>query len=176
MRIITRITGAPVLAAGVLSFAGCASVINDATHSVRVDVRTATGQSIDGAACVAFNDRGTTAFKSGTSQLVRRSAAQLHFACTYPGLPPALGISTSRANAGLAGNLVVGGLVGAAIDHSQGTGYTYPTWIQMEFGKALLFDRTLEKAGQPVTGYAPGNTPPQLVHCPYGANFGSCSR
>jgi hypothetical protein len=160
MKSIGILMGVPVLAAGMLGMAGCASVFIDVTQSVRVDAVTPSGQSIEGAACVAFNDRGMAAFQSGGAQLVRRSASSLHVTCTHPGQPPALGIATSRGNAGLAGNLVIGGLVGAAVDHSRGTAYTYPEWIRVEFGKALLFDRHLEKAGQPVVGYAAGSPPP----------------
>ncbi len=43
-------------------------------------------------------------------------------------------------------------LTGAIIDHKKGTAYTYPTWIQMIFGKSLVFDRTGQKDGQPVQG------------------------
>jgi hypothetical protein len=154
-----RIIGASTVAAGMLGLAGCASVVNDVTQMVRVDTMTPAGEVIEGASCVAFNDRGTTALKSGGSQAIRRSAFDLNVVCTHPGHPPALGIATSRGNAGFAGNLIVGGLVGAVVDHNRGTGYTYPTWIRMEFGKALLFDRHFEKAGQPVVGYTAGNAP-----------------
>ena len=41
------------------------------------------------------------------------------------------------------------------IDHNKGTAYTYPTWIQLVFGKTLVFDRSDEKDGQPVQGRAP---------------------
>lgn len=160
MKSIVFLMGVPLLSAGMLGMAGCATVVNDVTQSLRVDAVTSTGQPVEGAACVAFNDRGMTTLQSGGTQLVRRSAADLHVTCTHPGQPPALGIATSRGNAGLAGNLVVGGLVGAVVDHSQGTGYTYPEWIRVEFGKALLFDQHLGKAGQPVIGYVAGTAPP----------------
>jgi hypothetical protein len=61
----------------------------------------------------------------------------------------------SRANAGLAGNILFGGGIGAIIDHNKGTAYTYPTWIRMVFGKTLVFDRSNEKEGQPLLGSEP---------------------
>ncbi|WP_295959458.1 hypothetical protein [Rhodoferax sp.] len=36
------------------------------------------------------------------------------------------------------------------VDHNRGTAYTYPTWIQLVFGKTLAFDRRDEKEGHPV--------------------------
>ena len=61
----------------------------------------------------------------------------------------------SRANAGLAGNIIFGGGIGAIIDHNKGTAYTYPTWVQLVFGQTLVFDRSTEKEGTPVTGTIP---------------------
>jgi hypothetical protein len=150
------------LAAGIasLTLAGCASVVNHASQVVRVDAKTATGETIAGADCVAFNDRGVVKMKSGDPQSIRRSPYNLHVVCTREGLPAALGTATSRANAGMGGNILVGGLVGAAIDHSRGTGYTYPGWVQVVFGEALLFDQWMETAGQPLAGYAAGTEPP----------------
>jgi hypothetical protein len=56
---------------------------------------------------------------------------------------------------GLAGNIIFGGGIGAIIDHNKGTAYTYPSWIQLVFGKSLVFDRSTEKDGQPVPGMEP---------------------
>ena len=66
-----------------------------------------------------------------------------------------MGRAISRANAGMAGNIIFGGGIGAIIDHNKGTAYTYPTWIQLIFGKTLVFDRSAEKDGQPVLGMEP---------------------
>ena len=56
----------------------------------------------------------------------------------------------------MAGNIILGGGIGAIIDHNKGTAYTYPTWMQLVFGQTLVFDRSDEKDGQPVQGRAPG--------------------
>jgi hypothetical protein len=53
------------------------------------------------------------------------------------------------------GNIILGGGVGAIIDHNKGTAYTYPSWIQLVFGKTLIFDRTTEKDGMPTPGTEP---------------------
>ena len=75
--------------------------------------------------------------------------------CRHPANPEAAGRAISRANAGLAGNIILGGGIGAIIDHNKGTAYTYPTWVQLVFGKTLVFDRSAEKDGQPVMGTEP---------------------
>ena len=56
---------------------------------------------------------------------------------------------------GLAGNIIFGGGIGAIIDHNKGTAYTYPTWVQLIFGRSLVFDRSAEKEGMPVLGAEP---------------------
>jgi hypothetical protein len=75
--------------------------------------------------------------------------------CTTAGQPHAKGRAISRATAGLAGNILIGGGIGAIIDHNKGTAYTYPTWLQLVFGQTLVFDRRDEKEGSPVPGKAP---------------------
>ena len=72
--------------------------------------------------------------------------------CKHSDNPTASARAISRANMGLAGNILIGGGIGAIIDHSKGTAYTYPTWIQLVFGKTLVFDRSEEKDGLPVQG------------------------
>ena len=51
--------------------------------------------------------------------------------------------------------IILGGGIGAIIDHNKGTAYTYPTWIQLVPGKTLVFDRSDEKEGEPVQGKEP---------------------
>mgnify|MGYP001331201146 CR=1 FL=1 len=64
----------------------------------------------------------------------------------------AIGTAISRASAGMFGNLVFGGGIGAIIDHNRGTAYNYPEWVQVIFGKVLIFDRSAHKAGEPTPG------------------------
>jgi hypothetical protein len=61
----------------------------------------------------------------------------------------------SRANSGMWGNVILGGGIGAIIDHNKGTAYTYPTWVQLIFGKTMVFDRSAEKEGMPTLGVEP---------------------
>jgi len=139
-------------ATAAMSLVGCASVMNDVTHGVRIDTKTAKGEAVAGAECVVSNDYGSSTIKSGSIQAVRRSSKDLDIKCSHPGQPSAMGKAISRANAALAGNIIVGGVIGAVIDHNRGTAYTYPTWIEMIFGESLVFDRTAEKEGTPLKG------------------------
>jgi hypothetical protein len=135
------------VAALVLLCSGCASVTQGMTHMLRIDTETAQGQVIDDVDCELTNDQGTTAARSGSATLVRRSSKDLEIRCIKPGLPDASARLTSRANAGMAGNILIGGAIGAMLDHSSGAAYTYPTWIKLVFGEHAVLDRSNEREG-----------------------------
>jgi hypothetical protein len=135
---------------------GCASIVNDTTQPMRIETKRADGTMVTDATCEVSNDYGKITVKSGTTSQVRRSSKDLDITCKDPADPDAMGRAISRANAGMAGNIIFGGGIGAIIDHTKGTAYTYPTWVQLVFGKSLVFDRHDEKDGQP----GPGTEPP----------------
>jgi uncharacterized protein YceK len=134
---------------------GCASIVNETTQPMKIETKRADGTMVAGAECKISNDYGSTTAKSGETTQVRRSGKDMDIVCKDPANPDAVGRAISRANAGLAGNIIFGGGIGAIIDHNKGTAYTYPTWVQLIFGKTLVFDRSTEKDGQPVTGAEP---------------------
>lgn len=136
---------------------GCASVVNDTTQPMKIETRNSAGTFVTGADCKVSNDYGSISIKSGDTAQVRRSSKDMDITCKDPANPDAVGRAISRANAGLAGNIIFGGGIGAIIDHNKGTAYTYPTWVQLEFGKTLVFDRSSEKDGQPVLGTTPNS-------------------
>lgn len=141
-----------------LALTGCASVVNETNHPMRVETKTSTGELITGADCKLTNDYGTVSGKSGDTLQVRRSSKDLDIVCVHPSNPDASARAISRANAGMWGNIVLGGGIGAIIDHNKGTAYTYPTWVQLVFGKALVFDRSGEQNGLPTPSTEVGTT------------------
>lgn len=132
-----------------LALTGCASVTNDKWHAIKVETKDETGELVAGADCKLTNDRITVSGKSGDSIDMRRSSRDLLITCLHPSNPEASARAISRANAGMWGNIIIGGAVGAIVDHNVGTAYTYPTWVQLEFGKKLVFDRRAQKEGAP---------------------------
>jgi len=139
----------------VLATTGCASIVNDSTQPMKIETKTQAGDMVSGAECRISNDYGAITARSGDTAQVRRSSKDMDITCRHPANPEAAGRAISRANAGLAGNIIFGGGIGAIIDHNKGTAYTYPTWVQLVFGKTLVFDRSAEKDGQPVMGTEP---------------------
>ncbi|GGH65704.1 hypothetical protein GCM10010975_33780 [Comamonas phosphati] len=131
------------------SVVGCASVVNDTTHPLKVETKSENNTLITNAECKLTNDYGTVSVKSGETVQVRRSSKDLDIVCKRTDNPDATARAISRANGGMFGNIILGGGIGAIIDHNKGTAYTYPTWVQLVFGKSLVFDRSAEKEGQP---------------------------
>ena len=138
--------------AGAFALTGCASVINDVTHPMKIETKTEAGQLVAGAECKLTNDYGVFQAKSGETVQVRRSSKDLDIVCKDPANPDAVAKAISRANGGMFGNILLGGGVGAIIDHNKGTAYSYPIWVQLVFGKSLVFDRSTEKDGVPTLG------------------------
>lgn len=155
------IAAAFVLAATIFC-TGCASVTQGMTHSLRVEAATDKGDVVAGAECTLRNGDNAISARSGDSVTVRRSAQDLSVSCTKQGLPEATARLVSRANMGLAGNILIGGGIGALIDHSNGSAYTYPTWVRLVFGHYAVFDRRDEQEGVPLV-YAGPNAMPQAL-------------
>lgn len=138
--------------------AGCASVTHGTSQTVTIDTLTVDGKAVEGAECSVANDKSETVALSGSSVQVRRSGATLNIECTQPGYAPASGQATSRVNTGMVGNVLIGGLIGAAIDSGTGAGFNYPNWIQLVFGEVRTFDRSAQVGDQPLAGVRVGET------------------
>jgi hypothetical protein len=111
------------------------------------------GAFVAGVDCSLSNDHGSFTVQSGSTVQVRRSSRNLDIYCKDATGQEAKARAISRANAGMAGNMFVGGAFGAIVDHSTGTAYSYPAWMQLEFGRNLVFDRSNEVHGSPVAAY-----------------------
>jgi hypothetical protein len=148
-----------VIFACAVAATGCASVVNETTHALKVETRTEAGRPVAGADCKLTNDRESVSVKSGETTQVRRSDTDMDIVCTHPEHRVASARAISRANAGLYGNIILGGGIGAIIDHNQGTAYTYPTWVQLVYGRSLVFDRRHQKDEQATPGTDTGMAP-----------------
>jgi len=135
-----------------VAMTGCASITNDTTTPVRFETFNAAGVEVKDVECTLENDYGQQLIKTPVTANVRRSSKDLHVTCTKAGETDGRGVAISRANAGMAGNIIFGGGIGAIIDHNKGTAYTYPQWVQVVMGKLLTFDRKADVEGQPNKG------------------------
>lgn len=144
IRILTGLGCAAALLAS-----GCASITGDTVQSIRVETQLPDGSEVRDADCELTNKYGAVRVKTPGSVMVRRSSTDLYVTCRKEPNLEAKGTATSRVNAGMYGNIIFGGAVGAVIDHTKGTAYTYPQWLQLVIGKLFAFDRRHEHDGQP---------------------------
>jgi hypothetical protein len=120
-----------VFASVSLLLTGCASVLNQDKQAIYVQTG-CQGMSIP-AQCVAENARGRWRFVTPAQVVVNRDMSSLRVTCHSP----FVGSHTVQARAGLqpsmAGNLLVGGLVGAAVDVASARGLQYAAQIDLVF-------------------------------------------
>ena len=131
---------------------GCASITNDVMAPVRFETFDTAGVQIKDVDCILENDYGQQKIKTPVTANVRRSSKDLQVTCGKTGEKDARGVAISRANGGMAGNILFGGGIGAIIDHNKGTAYSYPVWIQLVMGKLMSFDRKADVEGMPNRG------------------------
>jgi len=109
---VKRIAGAIALACAAALFAGCATIVHGTTQRVQID-------STPPGAEVAIDDSQHLVTPS-TVNLARGSAHKLIF--HKPGYQDATANLTSGFSGWILGNLIAGGVVGMAIDASDGAG------------------------------------------------------
>jgi len=134
-----------ILAAGL--FQGCASITGTELQSLSLEAVDKDGAPVTDADCNLSNDKGSWAAKPPAVVMVSRSAADLLARCEAAGQPPGTVTAISRPNAGMFGNIIFGGGIGAIIDHNKGTAYDYPSTLRVVFGATLVMDKNDDVGG-----------------------------
>jgi hypothetical protein len=120
----------------VATFSGCASITGTTGQSISVETRLKDKQ-IAGAACELTNSRGKWYLTTPGSTQIRRSNEELIVLCTKEGIESGRASVVSDTKGSMFGNILLGGGIGAIIDHSNGSAYEYPTLIQIMMGETI---------------------------------------
>ena len=124
---------------------GCSTLTGDGTsQNLSVMTYTTDNKDLTGASCELRNDEGTWTAVTPASVMVRRSNKDLMVKCTKPGLADARANVVSKTKANMWGNIIIGGGIGAIIDHNNGSAYQYPASLKMIMGQ----DATIKEASQ----------------------------
>jgi hypothetical protein len=128
---------------------GCATITSTEMQPVSLTTEGADGAKLEKASCTLRNDKGSWTVESPGFVPVHRSAEDLLVECKKDGQPDGILRAVSRAAVGMFGNIIFGGLIGAAIDHNKGTGYNYPSRLPVRMGATVVIDRydAQEQAG-----------------------------
>ncbi|MGH3543580.1 MAG: hypothetical protein ACRDTO_14655 [Mycobacterium sp.] len=116
----------PILSLALLG--GCASIVGGTSQSLSVQT-TSDGTALSGAQCDLKNDKGTWFVTTPGTVTVHRSYDALNVKCTHDGYTPVVVTDASSTKGMAFGNILFGGLIGAAIDVSDGAAYVYPALI-----------------------------------------------
>lgn len=116
-------------AAALLS--GCASVTGSTTQSVSVQTREMEIGELRGAVCELANSKGRWFVTTPGSVMIHRSNDDMQVYCSKAGYETGRTSVVSATKAEMFGNILVGGVIGAVIDHNSGSGYEYPGFIQV---------------------------------------------
>jgi hypothetical protein len=115
---------------------GCSTLTGEGT-SQNLSVMTYTNDNKDmtGASCELKNDEGTWTAVTPATVMVRRSNKDLMVKCTKSGFADARANVVSKTKANMWGNIIVGGGIGAIIDHNNGSAYQYPPVLKLTMGQ-----------------------------------------
>jgi hypothetical protein len=111
---------------------GCASITG--TRNQPISVRSSCGAGeVSGATCRLSNDKGEWYVNSTPGSVtIQKAFGDVAIECQKAGLGKGVRIYTSTANASVYGNILVGGLIGFAIDSGSGSGFDYPQLMSVE--------------------------------------------
>ena len=143
-----------VLWAGVV-LAGCASVSGGNVQKMYVQAQSQNGAAVSGADCTLTNDKGSWRLTAPGDTSIVRSNKRMEVKCDKSPLPPGVVSVESATRGAMYGNIILGGVVGAVIDHSSGAAYEYPEMIKVIMGRMVSMD----VPKQPVSGTRDPNIP-----------------
>jgi hypothetical protein len=116
---------------------GCASVFNDKTQVV--SVRAVCLERSVPANCVAENSRGRWAFRAPNEIVVAKDMYALKVTCKSVMVEQHTVHAPAVLQNAMAGNLLAGGVVGAAIDVGTGRGFAYPGNIDVSYPSCNVY-------------------------------------
>lgn len=114
---------------------GCASITTGQTQPVSIETRDMQGKQVSGAACKLTNDKGTYFVTSPGTVGVQRSYNDLSINCTKEQAEPGIVTAKSSTKAMAFGNIIFGGIIGAAVDAGTGAAYDYPSLLTVIMGQ-----------------------------------------
>lgn len=117
-------------------FSGCSTITGGGTtQPVSVQTFAPGGKDVDGVRCEMTNDKGTWFVTTPGSTVVGRSNRDLQVVCKKPDMDVGTANVVSRTTGNMFGNIILGGGIGAIIDHNNGSAYEYPTLIRIFMGQ-----------------------------------------
>lgn len=147
--------GLGIAALAIATLSGCASIVDGSTQSLSVRSIASNGHDVDDAHCTLTNNKGTWYTTTPGTVSVHRSYDPLHVDCRKSPLEPGLATVASATKGMAFGNIIAGGIIGAAVDMSTGAAYDYPPLITVNMGEMVAIGAPAPPAS---TASIPTNT------------------
>lgn len=142
----------------IVTLSGCASVTGSTTQAISIQSRAANGKEIKEAQCDLVNKRGTYFISTPGTLTISRSNDNLMVTCRKDGFDNGRATVVSDTKGSMFGNILLGGGIGAIVDHNNGSAYEYPSFIQVVMGQDVQIGKPKEEVAQnpnPMMGGAP---------------------
>jgi len=134
---------------------GCASITGSTSQNISITSKDKDKQ-ISAVACELSNSKGKWFISTPGSLQIGRSNDELMIICKKEGFDTGMASVESDTKAGMIGNIIFGGGIGAIIDHNTGAAYEYPNSVEVLMGMQTKI--TIPKANsQPSTPTDMGN-------------------
>jgi len=154
----TRLALIAAMAVAILT-TGCATVSGSTNQTVAVVAKDQKGDEVADAKCELNNDKGRWYLTTPGSTMVHRSNEDLRIVCKKIGHETVNKAVVSDTKGSMYGNIILGGGVGALIDHSNGSAYEYPAIVQVAM-RTLTQEEMAALAAQAAQQPAPTVTTP----------------
>lgn len=125
------------MALGLSVLGGCASITGSQSQPVSVETRDLSGVEVKRAECKLNNNKGQWYVSTPGTVMVVRSSDDLLVMCEKENQETGYATVVSSVKGMMFGNIIFGGVVGAVVDHAQGSGYEYPGFIPVVMGKRV---------------------------------------
>ncbi len=117
------------------SLTGCASIVSGNTQIVSVETRLK-GEPVSGASCELENPKGKFFVTTPGTVSVSRAFDDMTVKCQKPGVAGMKSFKSST-KAMAFGNIIFGGVIGAAVDTSTGAAFDYPILMSVDLSDSL---------------------------------------
>lgn len=131
---------------------GCASITGSPNQSISVQAREQNGGEVTGAACELTNNKGKWFVTTPGSVMIHRSNDDMQVSCNKTGYEPGRVAVVSETKGSMFGNILLGGGIGAIVDHNNGSAYEYPAFIQILMGAFSKIEAPKTSADQAAQG------------------------
>jgi hypothetical protein len=126
-----------VLIGALMLVSGCSTLTGEGTaQNISVEtIERVSGDRIIDARCDLSNDEGTWTVLTPGSVMIHRSNKPLSVECQKTGYIQDYSSVESKTKANMWGNIIIGGGIGAIIDHNNGAAYEYPDVVRIPMRK-----------------------------------------